>query len=402
MNQTVIIGAGIVGLATALEMKQRFPNLEVLVLEKEPEHSLHQTGRNSGVIHSGIYYKPGSKKSRDCKEGIELLEKFISENGIKAIKKGKVIVASETDELPELEKIYRNGVVQGIPGVKLVEQEELKEIEPRISGIKAIHLPEVKIIDYRKVCEALKFRFEEKGGKILFNEKVDALSSMHDYVRIKTNKGEYRAELIINCAGLYSDIICSLLEKQAYLKIIPFRGEYYSLSDKAAEGIRGLVYPVPDPLFPFLGIHLTPTGTGKVTAGPNAVLAGAREGYTWSEFNLVELSDTILFPGFWKMAGRHFGTGIFEIIRSLSKRIFLSSVRKFLPDISLSDLAPYPSGVRAQAVDYTGQLVNDFVIQESKRAVHVLNSPSPAATASMSIAKRVVAIAAKHIEAIGE
>lgn len=397
MKKINIVGAGIVGLSAAYELLKRDPSIQLTVLEKEKEICLHQTGRNSGVIHSGIYYASGSEKSKGCKEGIALLTNFCIENGIEIRRVGKLIVALREDEFRELERLYQNGIFQGIPGIEMLDENIIKEIEPSITGLKAIHLPSVSIVDYKEVGEVLKNKIRDLSGKILFNEKVVALRKEQNRLNVITEKSNYQCDLLINCAGLYSDKICSLIEGYVPVRIIPFRGEYFELTSDIADKINSLVYPVPNPLFPFLGIHLTPTMDKRVTAGPNAVLAFAREGYSWREFNLQEFSSTVFYQGFWKMAYKHFDTGMYEMARSLSKKLFLKSIKQFLPDIREENLLPYKSGVRAQAVDSNGKLVSDFVHLESKRAIHILNAPSPAATASFYIAQKIAELVEKRL-----
>lgn len=380
----VVAGGGIVGLTVAREILLRFPDAKVTLLEKERSLAMHQTGHNSGVIHSGIYYPPDSEKARGCREGIPLLNAFCDRHAIARKKVGKVIVATDDAELATLERISVQG--KAVAGMRLIGRDELRDVEPAIDGIKAIHLPDVAIIDYRTVCGKLREEIVEKGGEVFVAHKV---LSVTDKV-IETEQGSYQADHFINCGGLHSDRIAEASGVKSPVRIIPFRGEYFTLADRMAREIRGLVYPVPDPRYPFLGVHLTPMMDGRVTAGPNAVLALAREGYGWRNINLRDVADAALFPGFWRMAMTHWKTGLFELTRSAIKPLYAGSVRKFLPQLSDADLLPGDSGVRAQAVDGNGTLIHDFLYVRGPRSTHILNAPSPAATASFSIARRIV------------
>ena len=385
----LVVGGGIVGLASARELLLRSPSEKVLLLEKERQIAAHQTGHNSGVIHSGIYYPPGSEKAASCREGTRLLNEFCDRHGIERRKVGKAIVATGPQELGRLEKLYEQGKAHGIPGLRLISPGELKEIEPEVSGLRALYLPEVALVDFRKVAEALRREFEQAGGVVALHHKVTGIQEKNGKVCVETERESHAADFLINCSGLYADVVAIQAGCRPPVRIVPFRGEYFSLAPGKAARVRGLVYPVPDPEFPFLGVHLTPTLTKEVTVGPNAVLALAREGYGWRNVNLGEFFGTLSYGGFWKMAGKYWRTGIFEVVRSLLKPIYLASVRKFLPDLTLSDLLPGGSGVRAQAVDPEGRLVNDFISLKQSRAVHVLNAPSPAATAALALAKRI-------------
>ncbi|MBP9841523.1 MAG: L-2-hydroxyglutarate oxidase [Simkaniaceae bacterium] len=381
----VIIGGGIVGLATALQLLKNHPHLQVTILEKEKEVGLHQTGRNSGVIHSGIYYKPGSLKAQNCTKGRELLLQFLQEHQIPHRKLHKLIVATEDEEIPRLETLYERGRQNGIGDISLIGQEEIKEWEPHLAARKAILLPSSYIVDYKKVADFFAGEIQKRGGTLLCEVRVHKVQQD----KVITSQGEVFFKKLINCAGLYADQIAAQVQPHAS-QIIPFRGEYYNLSQRAESYVRGLIYPVPDPRYPFLGIHLTPMMKGGVEAGPNAVLALAREGYSWRQINIAELLLTARFPGFWKMSKQHWKTGLYEIARSASKRLFLRDLRKLLPMIEYNDLASGGTGVRAQAIDHTGKLLDDFSIVHVENQVHVLNAPSPAATSSLAIGESIM------------
>ena len=397
MESVLVIGAGIVGLAVARELVLRRPGEKVWVLEKEPDIATHQSGHNSGVIHSGIYYSAGSEKAKGCREGIRLLNEFCDRFAIKRKRSGKVIVATQAEELAGLERLYQQGLANQISGLRKVGSEELREIEPAVFGLKALYLPEVSLVDFREVSTALKKEFESRGGVVLLHRRVTRIHSEKNEVRVETDRGTHTASYLINCAGLYSDRIAELSGCEVSLRIVPFRGEYFRLGPGVAKGIHGLIYPVSDPRFPFLGVHLTPTLDGEVTAGPNAVLALAREGYRWGNVNLREIVDYLSYEGFWRMTIKYWRTGLFEIARSLRKSLYAASVRRFLPDLKASELLPGGSGVRAQAVAKNGELVHDFLYLQQPRATHILNAPSPAATASLALAKKIVDLLPQQI-----
>lgn len=369
----IVIGAGIIGLATARELLLRHPKLKVLVLEKEKDIAMHQTGHNSGVIHSGIYYKPGSMKAKTCMAGRRALLKFCDEKGIKYQLCGKVIVATDESELPKLEELFRRGTANGVRDLEIIGPERLKEIEPHAVGIKALYSPEAGIVDFTEVAKELEKDIRRLGGEIQFGYKV-------------RNINELPADHVINCAGLFSDIIAGLKD----VRIVPFRGEYYRLAPESEHLVKALIYPVPDPRFPFLGVHFTRNIRGFVEAGPNAVLAYAREGYRKRDINLKHFFKTLTFSGFHAIARKYWRIGASEFYRSYSKRVFTKSLRKLIPEIKESDLVTGGSGVRAQAVGSDGTLFDDFVIRQSGKAIHVINAPSPAATASLAIATTIV------------
>lgn len=393
-----IIGGGIVGLATAYEITRRFPGTAVVLLEKESAIACHQTGHNSGVIHSGVYYKPGSAKARTCIRGGALLRKFCDANSVRYDECGKIIVARDAVEIPRLDELLRRGQANGVPRLALLSGEELREIEPHAAGVRALHVPSAAIIDYHKVSEALAGRIKEAGGVIKTRAAVRAVQETAREVILRTESGDVRARHYIACAGLHSDRVVRLSGSRPEARIIPFRGEYFELIPEKEYLVRGLIYPVPDPRFPFLGVHFTRVIDDGVEAGPNAVLALAREGYRKRDINLRDLSETMAYPGFWKLIGRHWRTAAGEIFRSLSKRAFAKELATLVPEISAKDLVPAPSGVRAQALSPDGQLVDDFLIVEKELSLHICNAPSPAATASLAIAEEIVTRAARFLQ----
>jgi len=391
-RDVIVIGGGIVGLAAALEITVRFPRLRLLVLEKERRVGQHQSGHNSGVIHSGVYYRPGSLKAKLCVEGARAMIQFCREHGIAHQVCGKVIVATSDAELPRLEELRQRGEANGIDGLRFLVPEELHDIEPYANGIRALAVPSTGITDYAKVCD----KFAElivARGEITLSTKVTGLKRNPQEVIVQTDRGEFVAKAIINCAGLFSDRIAKMAGDKPDLAIFPFRGEYYDLIPERSSLVRALIYPVPDPQFPFLGVHFTRRINGCVDAGPNAVLALRREGYKRSDFNLRDLSSALTFPGFWHMAGRHWRNGLGEFRRSLSKTAFVRALQRLLPDLRDEDLVPGGSGVRAQAVKRDGTLVDDFHFVRSERVLHVLNVPSPAATASLRIGSYIADMA---------
>jgi len=384
------VGGGILGLSVGREILLRSPDSKILLLEKESEVATHQTGHNSGVIHSGIYYPSGSEKAEGCREGIRLLNVFSEEYGIPRKRVGKVIVASHKSEFAALQTLFEQGLANQIPGLRMLSSEELHRVEPRIQGFAALHLPEVALIDFRKVSEALKKDILKRGGQVVLHQKVTAIESREKEVRVRTEAETYTGSFLFNCAGLHADLLAGLAGSRLPARIIPFRGEYFRLAPRAAQGILGLVYPAPDPRLPFLGVHLTPDFEGGINVGPNAVLAWAREGYRRGQMKGSDIGNFLSYGGFWRMAAKYWRTGLFETVRSWIKPLYAASVRKFLPEIKSSDLLPGGSGVRAQAVDPKGNLIHDFLFVESPRAIHVLNAPSPAATASLALAQKIV------------
>lgn len=385
---TIIIGAGLVGLATAYQLKLKNPNSKILILEKEAKVSQHQSGHNSGVIHSGIYYKPGSLKAKNCIEGYQSIIQFAEKYDIKFDLCGKIIVATAPEELPLLDNIYNRGVENGLQNLQYLSKEEFQEIEPHCAGLKAVKVPQTGIIDYPGVAEKLKELFLNLGGEILFNQKVTAIISSTETI-IKSENSEYKTEKVITCGGLYSDKLSKLTDPKNDFIIVPFRGEYYQLKEEKKGLVKHLIYPVPDPNFPFLGVHFTRMIDGNVEAGPNAVLAFKREGYKFSDFNFAETLETFTYPGFWKIAAKYGKTGLGEIHRSLSKAAFTKALQKLIPEIREEDLVPGGAGVRAQALRRDGSLIDDFDILQKGNVIHVRNAPSPAATSCLSIGEKI-------------
>jgi len=389
-----IIGGGIIGLATARALLERYPALHLVLCEKEAELGTHQTGHNSGVIHSGIYYKPGSFKARLCVEGVRLMTDFCDKNGIKYDRCGKVIVATADDELPRLRNLYERGVANGVPGVAMIDAARVREIEPHVSAVAGIHSPNTAIVDYGEVTAALGRELVARGVTIEYNFPVSAITRVRGGgVAVSTQHHTITARRIVNCAGLYSDVVARLAGAAAEVQIIPFRGEYYFLRPERETLVRGLIYPVPDPEFPFLGVHFTRTIHGEVEAGPNAVLAFAREGYRWTSVKPLELAGTLRYAGFWAMARKYWKVGAWEVQRSLLKKKFVESLQRLVPELKPEDIAPGGSGVRAQAVRPDGTLLDDFSIVSSADAIHVLNAPSPGATASLAIGRHISGLA---------
>jgi L-2-hydroxyglutarate oxidase len=392
-----IIGGGIVGLATAWALRERSPRDAIVILEKERELARHQTGHNSGVIHAGIYYRPGSHKATLCVEGVRLLTEFCDTHGVAYERCGKVIVATAEDELPRLQQLYERGTANGIPGLTLIDSDRLREIEPHARAIRALHSPHTAIVDYTAVSRALAANLRERGVEMKTGARVTAVRGGNGDLHVEHTGGVEEVRHVINCGGLYADSIARMMGASPDVRIIPFRGEYYELRPQQRL-VAGLIYPVPDPAFPFLGVHFTKRIGGTVEAGPNAVLAFAREGYRWATVNLAETLDVIRYRGFWAMAARYWRTGLYEMYRSLSKGAFLRALQRLVPDLGASDMRPGGSGVRAQAVSPDGSLVDDFKIIAEGKAIHVLNAPSPAATASLAIGRHIAALAATHFE----
>ena len=388
-----IAGGGIIGLSTAMHLTQRFPDLRVAVLEKEAELATHQTGHNSGVIHSGIYYRPGSHKANFCVAGVQKLIQFCDDNEIEYERCGKVIVATGESELGRLDSLYERGVANGVEGLEVIGPERLREIEPHAAGIKALWAPGTGIADYPRVAQVYASKFAHSGGDVFTEARVQSITRKGGVLAIETPKGTVQAKHLINCAGLYADRVARMIEERVDVRIVPFRGEYYTLRPESHHLVSGLIYPVPDPRFPFLGVHYTRNVFGNVEAGPNAVLAMSREGYRKSDIRLGETMGTLTYPGFWKMTAKHWRTGLSEMRRSYSKGIFLRDLQRLLPEITERDLAPGGSGVRAQAVAGNGALLDDFSIIQGREAVHVLNAPSPGATSSLAIGEHIVQLA---------
>jgi len=394
----VVIGGGIVGLATALNLKKARPSLRLLLIEKENNLAAHQTGHNSGVIHSGLYYKPGSLKAKNCIEGYHMLIDFCNENNIKYELCGKIVVATREDQIPSLETLFERGIQNGLKGLEILNKEQMRAIEPHVAGIAGIKVPQTGIINYTTVSEKYAENIKNLGGEIRLGEKVSSISEINNVSTVVTNKGSYDTTLVINCAGLYSDKVAQFTEKEKVkVRIIPFRGEYYEIKPEKQYLVKHLIYPVPDPNFPFLGVHFTRMVDGGVEAGPNAVLAFRREGYKKLSVDFSEFGETLAWPGFRKVAAKYWKTGIGEYYRSFSKSAFTKALQALIPEIKEDDLVPGGAGVRAQACDYDGGLLDDFAIIENRQAINVLNAPSPAATSSLSIGKTVAEMALKRL-----
>ena len=392
----VVIGGGIIGLSTAMEATRRFPRRRVLVLEKEDRVAAHQTGHNSGVIHSGLYYKPGSLKARTCVEGAATLVAFCCEHGLPYELCGKVVVATREDELPALEELHRRGTANGVPGLAMIGPERLREIEPHSAGIRALHVPGTGITDFTAIAQAYAEKVTAGGGEVRTGTRALRIASRGAETVVETTRGPVAARKVINCAGLESDRMARAAGARLDSIIVPFRGQYYEIVPDRQDLVRGLIYPVPDPAFPFLGVHFTRRLGGGVEAGPNAVLALQREGYRKTDFSPRDAATTLAFPGFWRMAAKYWRSAFGELHRSLSKRAFVRALQRLLPEIEEDDLRPGGAGVRAQALDRQGKLLDDFeIIWDGQTGrdggvVHVLNVPSPAATASLVIGKRIV------------
>jgi (S)-2-hydroxyglutarate dehydrogenase len=393
----IIVGGGAVGLGVALEITRRFPRQKLLLVEKENKVARHQSGHNSGVIHSGVYYKPGSLKARLCVAGAAAMVEFCREHAIPHNVCGKVIVATGEDELPRLEELRKRGEANGLIGLRLISPEELRELEPHASGLQALLVPSTGVTDYALVCEKYAQLIVANGGTVRTSVAVTGIKRFAQEIVVETSTGAFATSSVINCAGLYSDRIARMAGDDPGIIIVPFRGEYYDLTPERASMVRALIYPVPDPRFPFLGVHFTRRITGRVDAGPNAVLALAREGYRHSDISARDLASSLSFPGFWRMAGKHWRNALGEWHRSLSKRTFVRALQRLLPEIRDSDLVRGGSGVRAQALKPDGALVDDFQFVPSGKVLHVLNVPSPAATASLMIGKTIVDTAASSL-----
>ena len=393
-----IIGGGIIGLSTALWLTERYPRRRVVVIEKEKELAVHQTGHNSGVIHSGIYYRPGSQKAQFCVSGVDYLIRFCEANDIEYERCGKVIVATDESELGRLEDLHQRGTANGVGGLEIIGPERLKEIEPHATGIKALYAPGTGIVDYRKVANAYAENLRANGGEILTNNEVRNIRRSAGSIFLETTQESLESKYLINCAGLHADKVARMMGVSPDVRIIPFRGEYYTLNPQSRHLVKALIYPVPNPRFPFLGVHFTRNAHGEVEAGPNAVLAFAREGYRKTNFNAGETLGTLGYPGFWAMTMKHWRTGVGEMHRSFMKSVFLHDLQRLLPEVKGTDLVSGGSGVRAQAVDKRGRLLDDFSIQETEGAIHVLNAPSPGATSSLSIGEHIVSLAAKSFD----
>ena len=384
-----IIGGGIVGLATAYHLTQQFPATRVVVLEKEAELAFHQTGRNSGVLHSGIYYRPGSLRALNCRTGKLAMEAFCREEDIDFEICGKVIVAVDESELPALDRIFERGQANGVR-CERIDRRQLAELEPHAAGVRAIHVHETGIVNFKQASQQMAARIREHDGQIVTGARVVGMRPSSGRMVLESTAGEFDARCVVNCTGLYSDRVAALSGQHTDVKVVPFRGEYYALRPEAQHLVRNLIYPVPDPSFPFLGVHFTRLIGGGIECGPNAVLAFAREGYKKSDVNLRDLAETLTYPGFLRLAGKYWRTGLGEMCRSVSKAAFVKALQRLLPDIRSEHLDPAPSGVRAQALARDGNLIDDFMILETDQVINVINAPSPAATASLNIGKLIV------------
>jgi L-2-hydroxyglutarate oxidase len=390
-RRVAVVGGGIVGLAVAERVLREDPAVHVTVLEKEHDWARHQTGRNSGVVHSGLYYAPGSLKARWCRDGRESLLSLARDEGVPHAVTGKLVVATEPAELDRLAALHERGVANGLT-VRRLTGGQARELEPHLVAVAALHVAETGVVDFRAVCSVLVRRLRNGGARLLPGTEVVGGQERGREVVLRTTGGEVVADAVVVCAGLQADRVARLLGHRPSVRIVPFRGEYRSLTPDAARLVRGLIYPVPDPAFPFLGVHLTRGVDGGVHAGPNAVPALAREGYTWRDVSVEDLAGTLSYAGFWRLARRHHRSGVAEVARSLSARRFADSLRRLVPELREEDLVPAPAGVRAQAVRPDGTLVDDFLVERHGRVVHLLNAPSPAATASLEIARHVEAL----------
>jgi L-2-hydroxyglutarate oxidase LhgO len=391
----VVVGGGIVGLATAYQLLVTAPSQRVVLLEKEAKVGLHQSTHNSGVLHAGVYYAPGSLKAQLCVSGKRLVERFAAEHGIPVVRNGKVVVAVEESELTRLAGLAQRAEANGVPGTRLVGPDELAEIEPHVVALRALHSPETAVVDFGLVCDALAAEVRARGGEVRTSATVAGIDELSDRARVVSLAGDLEGRVVVVCAGLQADRLCARGRGRAEVRIVPFRGSWFGLRPQAAGLVRGNIYPVPDPRFPFLGVHFTRRVDGSVWVGPNAVLAGGREAYTPGTVNLRDLTAVARFPGTWRMARRYLRTGALELYRSCVPRAYLKEVQRYLPAVGVDDLVPGPAGIRAQAVRADGTLVDDFLIEESPRVLHVLNAPSPAATSSLAIGQ---ALAAKITE----
>lgn len=385
----LVVGGGLVGLATAMHIKQMQPGLSISLIEKDAVVAGQQSGHNSGVLHAGIYYEPGSLKAKFCVEGNRALSNLCERFDIPIVRCGKVIVANTDQEKDRLERLHDRGVENGVPGLRLISRRELREIEPHVDGSKALYAPESAIIDFPKVAAVYASIFQDAGGELHLDTEFVSATQEHGRHHVVTSKAEFDAKLIVNCSGLHADVVAGKTGSKSDIRVIPFRGEYFQLRKDRRDLVKGLIYPVPDPSLPFLGVHFTPRVDGVVEAGPNAVLATKREGYRRSDFSLKDFASTLSFPGFWLLIARNVGPGIQEINRALRKSVFVKGLQRLIPEIQADDLVVGGSGVRAMAVDRSGRMIDDFHIEETPGAIHVLNAPSPAATSSLMIGKYI-------------
>lgn len=392
-----IIGGGIVGLATAMKLTEQIRG-RVLLLEAETHLAAHQTGHNSGVIHSGLYYRPGSLKARNCTKGREALYRFCAEHNVAHERCGKIVVATSDAEIPALDELERRGKANGLSGLKRIGANEIKEFEPFTQGIAGLHVPETGIVDFVQVCQAYAEQAKARDTEIILGARVVGCSRHPDEIVLQTSRGDYHCRNLINCAGLQSDRVARMCGVDPELRIVPFRGEYYELKPEKHHLVKNLIYPVPDPAFPFLGVHFTRMIHGGIEAGPNAVLAFRREGYSKSSFSFRDTMESFTYSGFWKMAARHWRMGLGEFHRSFNRNAFVRALNKLIPELSVQDIQPGGAGVRAQALQPDGRFSDDFCIRQAPHMIHVLNAPSPAATASLSIGGAIAAMALKDFQ----
>ena len=395
----VIVGGGIVGLATAYKIQKKYPNLTLAVLEKEEKLAFHQTGRNSGVIHSGLYYRPGSYRANNCVNGRKQIVAFAKEFGIDHDECGKIVVATHEEELPRLEKIRENGLKNGLVGVEIIDAKHIKEIEPYIVGIKALWVPEAGIIDFKGVTNKMAelVKLINSNSEIITNCEVKSFEKT-DTTTIHTSLGDYKSRFMVFCGGLHSDRLARKDKVNLDMRIVGFRGDYFDLTEVGMKKIQNLVYPVPNPEFPFLGVHFTRMTDGSTECGPNAVFTFKREGYGKTDFNLVDTLEAIFYKGTWKLFFKHWRFGLDEYKRAFSKRLFLKQLQRMCPSLNMEDIKPGRSGVRAMALGDNGDVIDDFKIEYQDRSIHVLNAPSPAATACLAIGDEVLLMAEKHFD----
>ena len=388
-HEVIVVGGGIVGLATAHRLLEARPGLRLLVLEKESRLAAHQTGHNSGVLHAGLYYRPGSEKARLCASGLRQMVAFCREHGVRHEICGKIVVASTAEELPRLEQLWQRGIANGLQGLRKLSPEQIRKIEPHAGGVAAIHVPQEGIVDYPAVANLLGALIQGRGGDVRLATRCLRMRQDAAGLTVETTGGDFPGRFVVTCGGLHADRLVRAAGGKPSAKIIPFRGEYYTLRDERRHLVRHLIYPVPDPKFPFLGVHFTRLIDGRVEAGPNAVLAFAREGYRWSRFNIRDLAESVLFPGLWRFLAAYPSLSGYEIRRSLSKSEFCRSLQRLVPDVREADLEPGGAGVRAQAMTADGRLLEDFHFEEARGILHVVNAPSPAATASLAIGAEI-------------
>jgi (S)-2-hydroxyglutarate dehydrogenase len=395
MTDIAIIGGGIVGLATALSLTQRF-RVSITILEAESKIAQHQTGHNSGVIHAGLYYKPGSAKARNCAEGREAMYRFCAEHGIPHERCGKLVVAVDDTEIARLEDLHRRGIENGLDGIRRLTRPELNEYEPHVAGVGGLHVTQTGIVDYEIVARKYAELIERAGGQIRTSARLLAVKRAGVELVLQTTQGDFTCKHLINCGGLQADRIARLCGLDPGVQVVPFRGEYYALVPEKRHLVKNLIYPVPDPRFPFLCVHFTRTVDGEIEAGPNAVLAFRREGYSRWNFSPRDMAELLRYGGFWRMAGKYWRTGMSEMWRSFSKRSFYHALRRLIPELQMSDIHPFGSGVRAMNIDPSGAIVDDFHFVQAEHMIHVLNAPSPAATASLSIGRTIADMAAQQ------